>query len=323
MKKSGYIFLILFLAVTLFSPLVSLAQYSVDITAMVPGCGDGVIQSDEECDGDNLGGATCVSLGFSGGILSCRNDCTFDISSCVVTAPSRRTSGSVAHTSVVFSGQAYPGGQIILLKDGQLVFEFKTDSRGYFQTSIPGISGGNYVFALYARDINGILSLPVVFSTKVSAGLVTKIDDILIPPTISVRPISVQSGDNILISGQTVPLAEVLVDVYGSLLIKSFKMIADIQGKYLLTLNTSDLELGSYSVRSRSIIDSRLTGFSRLIDFNIIREEIIEEEEDICPPRGDFNNDCRVNIIDFSIMAYWYKRPNPPTHIDLNGDSKI
>jgi hypothetical protein len=27
--------------------------------------------------------------------------------------------------------------------------------------------------------------------------------------------------------------------------------------------------------------------------------------------------------VDFSIMAYWYKRPNPPASVDLNGDSKI
>ena len=39
---------------------------------------------------------------------------------------------------------------------------------------------------------------------------------------------------------------------------------------------------------------------------------------------GDLNCDGRVNIIDFSIMAYWYnKKTTPPTKIDLNGDGKI
>jgi photosystem II stability/assembly factor-like uncharacterized protein len=39
--------------------------------------------------------------------------------------------------------------------------------------------------------------------------------------------------------------------------------------------------------------------------------------------RVDFNNDRRVNLVDFSILAYWYKRPSPPKHLDLNNDGKI
>lgn len=37
----------------------------------------------------------------------------------------------------------------------------------------------------------------------------------------------------------------------------------------------------------------------------------------------DFNEDGRVNLVDFSILAYWYKKRNPPSHLDVNGDGKI
>jgi len=40
------------------------------------------IQPGEDCDGTDLGGATCVSLGFGGGTLSCGADCAFDTSQC-------------------------------------------------------------------------------------------------------------------------------------------------------------------------------------------------------------------------------------------------
>lgn len=33
---------------------------------------------------------------------------------------------------------------------------------------------------------------------------------------------------------------------------------------------------------------------------------------------GDLNYDGRVDLIDFSILAYWYQKPNPPAHIDLS-----
>ncbi len=43
---------------------------------------DGVLQERELCDGEELGGATCSDFGFSGGLLACLPDCTFDTSGC-------------------------------------------------------------------------------------------------------------------------------------------------------------------------------------------------------------------------------------------------
>ncbi|MCH9683574.1 MAG: hypothetical protein K0V04_19200 [Deltaproteobacteria bacterium] len=45
-------------------------------------CGNGVIDPGEQCDGDDLQGFDCESLGLSGD-LSCGRNCTFDTSSCM------------------------------------------------------------------------------------------------------------------------------------------------------------------------------------------------------------------------------------------------
>jgi hypothetical protein len=52
-------------------------------------CGDGIIGPYEECDGMNLGGATCSALGFfGGGFLRCYpGSCTFDVSGCLEPPP--------------------------------------------------------------------------------------------------------------------------------------------------------------------------------------------------------------------------------------------
>lgn len=46
------------------------------------GCGDGLIELGESCDGADLDGQTCVSLGFDVGTLACASDCSFDTSGC-------------------------------------------------------------------------------------------------------------------------------------------------------------------------------------------------------------------------------------------------
>ncbi len=48
-------------------------------------CGDGIIEGDEQCDGADLGGATCESLsaGMETGELLCSANCIYDTSQCV------------------------------------------------------------------------------------------------------------------------------------------------------------------------------------------------------------------------------------------------
>ena len=45
-------------------------------------CGDGVIDTDEQCDNSTLAGNTCVSRGYTKGVLNCSEECKFDVSEC-------------------------------------------------------------------------------------------------------------------------------------------------------------------------------------------------------------------------------------------------
>jgi cysteine-rich repeat protein len=65
-----------------------------DVSMCGPGvgnCGDGIIQPGEQCDGADLQGFDCASLGLGGGVLACDPiTCTFDTSMCM---PAGGTSG--------------------------------------------------------------------------------------------------------------------------------------------------------------------------------------------------------------------------------------
>jgi hypothetical protein len=46
------------------------------------GCGNGIANPGEDCDGTDVGGATCESAVQRGGTLSCNADCTFNVEKC-------------------------------------------------------------------------------------------------------------------------------------------------------------------------------------------------------------------------------------------------
>jgi Concanavalin A-like lectin/glucanases superfamily/Domain of unknown function (DUF2341) len=76
-----------------------------------PRCGDGVQQAPEGCDGTDFGGATCASLGFSGGPLACTSDCTVDETGCVAWYAlgwKKRRLITIDHTKVTGPLTAFP-----------------------------------------------------------------------------------------------------------------------------------------------------------------------------------------------------------------------
>ena len=59
-------------------------------------CGDGSInQVNEQCDGINLGGQTCISKGYTYGVLKCTPSCQFDISGCRPITPVRKCGNGI------------------------------------------------------------------------------------------------------------------------------------------------------------------------------------------------------------------------------------
>ena len=45
-------------------------------------CGNGILEGTEQCDGEDTGGASCSTIGYSGGYLTCTADCEHDVEYC-------------------------------------------------------------------------------------------------------------------------------------------------------------------------------------------------------------------------------------------------
>jgi formylglycine-generating enzyme required for sulfatase activity len=67
-----------------FDPVRCGADCRWDLSVCAGRCGDGVIQAQhgEDCEGDNLGGNSCITLGYAGGTLACGASCQYDLTAC-------------------------------------------------------------------------------------------------------------------------------------------------------------------------------------------------------------------------------------------------
>ncbi len=302
---------------------------TVDVTATVPGCGDGVILNGEQCDGALLGGATCVSRGFTGGNLSCTAACTFNTTACTNNPVGGGGGGGggggapnspVSNTYVILTGRAYPLSRVVVLQDGKQVISTIAGPDSRFDISLNGLTTGNYTFSLYAEDAKKIRSDLFSFSVYITSGATTKIGGIFLAPTISLNSTAFKWGDTLQIFGQSTPKSEITISVNSA---QEFllKTTTDEKGVYLYNFDTALLELGEHHTKAKSISGADASSFSRQLRFLVGKEKPLNPSGNLSP--GDISGDGSVNIIDFSILAYWYNRPNPPTSVDLNRDGKI
>lgn len=230
-------------------------------------------------------------------------------------------------TGVSFSGRAYPLSNVTILKDGQIAVTTIAGPDANFYVSLTGLSAGNYIFSVYGEDSRGNRSTTFNFSLFITEGVMTRISGIFLAPTISVDKSEVVRGDNIAIFGQSIPSGEITIGVSSEEEIFG-KTKSDKDGVYLYYFDTSPLEFGKHFTRSKAAIGWDITSFSRTISFLVGTKTVKAEPVAKCPLKADLNGDCRVNLIDFSIAAYWYKRPLSPQFIQkeierLNGDGKI
>jgi hypothetical protein len=83
-------------------------------------CGNGILETGEQCDGASLNSQTCLTKGFAGGgILACSNSCTFNTASCkasacgnaIVETGEQCDSGNLNNQTC--SSQGFTGGGIL------------------------------------------------------------------------------------------------------------------------------------------------------------------------------------------------------------------
>ena len=180
---------------------------------------------------------------------------------------------------------------------------------------------------MYSEDYQGRRSSLLTFPVNVTAGATTNVGGIFIAPSIAGDKTEVARGENIGIFGQSVPFGDITVVVHSDEEFLS-KIKADKDGIYLLNFDTTPLALAQHFTKSKSAIGNEISSFSQAVSFKVGLKTVLAVPPGKCPKKADLNTDCKVNLIDFSIAAYWYKRPlsaefKAIEKEKLNGDGKI
>ncbi len=280
-----------------------------------PYCGDGILQTlyDEVCDDGNNDGADF-----------CAPDCSEETAD----SGGGSTGGGgssgrggrdepLGDTQVSIQGKAFPNATVNILVDGSSVGSVRTNSRGEFQFNVE-TDPGTTSFGFWATDSQGTRSLTVNTTFDVTQGAVTNLSGILIPPTLRTSNANPNPGDTITLSGQTLPSVPVEVSVDNGK--KVLTTTSDAGGQWTLPFNTGTVSADTHTVKARFVSG---TGALKVESPYGTALSLFVGVEGKATSNSDLNRDGKVNLIDFSILIFWWGTPggnsNPPADINQNG----
>ena len=236
-------------------------------------------------------------------------------------------------TRVLIKGRAYPAADIVIFQDGTTAATPKADVNGNFQSELE-VVGGIYTFSLYAIDSDNRRSLTTSFTTNVPNGRTTTISDVVIAPTIGADKSQVKFGNDIKFFGAAYPKSAINV-IINSETAMADKTASDKFGLWTYTLNSSVLERGDHTTKSQTVTpDSLLSPFSESLAFSVGDADVLFGKlrgllpqapgVQACNKNGDINNDGKINIVDFSIMLFFWNQRTPKNPCaDINKDGIV
>jgi hypothetical protein len=240
----------------------------------------------------------------------------------VTPIPASNSNGAVnlflPQIGVSFKGEAYPNAKVTILKNGSALLEVFADGQGYFNTSVEEKYESTVLYSLFAQDTLGNKSVLVNYPLAVYSGYITELKNIKFAPTILSDKSEVIKGDYITIAGYSLPnrLLALSIDGFSK---NKYTVTSNQDGSYKITIPLVDYLKGEYTTNIKYLDDTRISKFLKFI----VGDTNKKSETNASSIKGDCNRDGVINLIDFSVLAFWYKKPKPPSCVDTNQDKTV
>ena len=325
-------------------------------TLKVSICGDSIVNDGEECDvPTDIGGYSTTIAG-----RQCNNNCEFDAycgdsilqtlegeqcddgnntsgdfcSADCKTEPAAtgggNTSGGggggggssepIGDTNISINGSAYPNRTVNILLDGDAIGTVRANSSGEFSFSTAADPGAT-TLGFWAVDNLGTRSITLTTTFDVTQGAITNVNGVLLPPTVSLNDATIDPGVPVTVRGQAPP--DVSIEVYvDNNLFTTVTPAAD--GVWSATIDTSGLSLAQHLVKARYVKGS--SSLKTESSFSTALQLFVGVEGQPSN-NSDLNRDGRVDLIDFSILIFWWQTnggdSDPPADINGNGNVSL
>ena len=142
-----------------------------------------------------------------------------------------------------------------------------------------------------------------------------------VAPSILVTPNPVNPGETLTASGYALPNATVSLQngKLRSTIMKDISVTSNASGLWTTTVDTASFSVGTYQIRAKSAQEGgATTNWSEYTFYGVGKTAEV-------PINADLNRDGKVNLIDFSILLFWWNSnggdSDPPA--DINRDSKV
>jgi hypothetical protein len=234
-------------------------------------------------------------------------------------------------TGIVYmSGMAYPNALVHILRDGSIVKTVNALASGNFDSTLT-LSSGNYQIGLYADDALARTSALSMITVSLLPDTTTNIRGIFLSPTIEADKSIVNVQDSVGISGYAYPNSTVTLFVTHDPAfisgVHTVQLPTSPRGLYTYRFFASDFPEGAYIAKARATYGTVSSPFSNPEQFTITKTESIKKPQRLCRI-GDLNDDSYVDIVDFSIAAFWHKKVLREAFVSkeaecLNNDKKV
>lgn len=223
--------------------------------------------------------------------------------------------------SLDLSGYSQPNSQVHILVNNVELITVTAGNNGTWTADLPSLYAGANKISIYYTDTEGRSSSKYSASADIAVNERQSVGNIVLPPTLSVNPQVIHLGDTVKIEGAAPAGANIDITLKSKRKTKTVSATADNQGRWTIETSTKDLTKDAYTVTARA----KLQNFTSIESLEVA---LWIDVPPTVPPTagvgkcGDYNNDGRINLIDFSILIYWFGKPNVPPHIDCNRDGK-
>lgn len=211
-----------------------------------------------------------------------------------------------------------------LMRNGQFLASTVAGADAKFQFNISNVTPGTHTYGVWSADSRGVRSVTNSFSVSVTSGVGTVISGIFLPPTIDVDKSEVKRGEPITILGASAPNVAVNVIVHSTQEVLS-TVTSDRNGLWRYVLDTLQLEYGSHEATARWRNEAGISPLSASAGFAVSNKTVDKKQEAPTSKAADISGDGKIDLKDFSMLTYWYKRPftESTKKVDVNKDGKI